>query len=130
MPAGLPFRARFTERIEFAEAEKAAFTDNFRVAVDKACAEGLSGTSRSVDRTPTRRTLLFVLNAPEANVTSIYFGPSAAPPAMLSWKRPFGDSAANPLRRGPPRSDLLRDEGRDTRGEKSARPLPPRLSAA
>ena len=33
---------------------------------------------------------LFVMNAPEANVTSIYFGPSAAPPAML-LESPFRD---------------------------------------
>jgi hypothetical protein len=33
---------------------------------------------------------VFVMNAPEANVTSLYFGPSAAPPAML-LESPFGD---------------------------------------
>ena len=82
----LDFRAAETLR----EEDRARFTDNFRVALDKACAEGLLADEPLVDERAYVKNTIFVMNAPEANVTSIYFGPSAAPPAML-LESPFRD---------------------------------------
>jgi hypothetical protein len=70
--------------------DRSKFTGNFRVALDKACAEGLLEGDPIVDERAHVRDTIFVMNAPEANVTSLYFGPSAAPPAML-LESPFGD---------------------------------------
>lgn len=70
--------------------EQAAFTANFRAAFDKACAEGLFATEPLIDERAIDKGTLFVLHAPEANVTSIYFSHSAAPPAMLV-ESPFGE---------------------------------------
>lgn len=72
------------------EKERARFTDNFRVALDKACSEGLLEGEPIVDERAYVRNTIFVMNASEANVTSLYFGPSAAPPAML-LESPFGE---------------------------------------
>jgi hypothetical protein len=80
----------FSSAENLGEKERARFTDNFRVALDKACSEGLLGGDPIVDERAYVRDTIFVLNAPEANVTSLYFGPSAAPPAML-LESPFGD---------------------------------------
>lgn len=70
--------------------DRARFTDNFRVALDKACTEGLLEGEPIVDQRAHVKDTIFVMNAPEANVTSLYFGPSAAPPAML-LESPFGE---------------------------------------
>ena len=75
--------------------DRARFTDNFRVALDKACTEGLLEGDPIVDQRAQVKDTIFVLNAPEANVTSLYFGRSAAPPAML-LESPFGDSPQVP----------------------------------
>ena len=64
-------------------AEQATFNANFRTAFDRACAEGLLADGPLVDPGALDKDTIVVMNAPEANVTSIYFGPSAAPPAML-----------------------------------------------
>jgi hypothetical protein len=80
----------FSSAENLGEKERARFTDNFRVALDKACSEGLLEGDPIVDERAYVRDTIFVLNAPEANVTSLYFGPSAAPPAML-LESPFGD---------------------------------------
>lgn len=64
-------------------AAQAQFTENFRAAYGRACAEGLMADEPFIDPGSHDRSLLYVMNASEANVTSIYFGPSAAPPAML-----------------------------------------------
>lgn len=82
----LDFRAAET----LSEKDRVRFTDNLRVALDKACAEGLLEGDPIVDQRAEAKDTIFVMNAPEANVTSIYFGPSAAPPAML-LESPFGD---------------------------------------
>ncbi len=70
--------------------EQARFAENFRVAFYKACGEKLFADGPLIDADSADISTLFVLNAPEANVTSIYFSPSAAPPAMLI-ESPFGD---------------------------------------
>ena len=70
--------------------ERAQFTDNFRTALDKACREGLLEGEPIVDERAYVKNTIFVMNAPEANVTSLYFGPSAAPPAML-LESPVGE---------------------------------------
>ena len=72
------------------EKDRAQFTDNFRAALDKACSEGLLEGDPVVDERAYVKNTIFVMNAPEANVTSLYFGPSAAPPAML-LESPFGE---------------------------------------
>ena len=82
----LDFKAAETLR----DKDRARFTDNFRVALDKACTEGLLEGQPLVDERAYVKDTIFVMNAPEANVTSLYFGPSAAPPAML-LESPFGD---------------------------------------
>lgn len=103
MPAGSPSlpKASLQQRcampkLDFSAAEtlgeknRARFTENFRVALDKACTEGLLEGDPLVDQRAYVKNTIFVMNAPEANVTSLYFGPSAAPPAML-LESPFGD---------------------------------------
>ena len=80
----------FSAAATLGEKERARFTDNFRVALDKACSEGLLEGEPIVDERAYVRNTIFVMNAPEANVTSLYFGPSAAPPAML-LESPFGE---------------------------------------
>ena len=77
-PPKLDFRTA-----KLSAAEQAKFTANFRAAYAKACSEGMFAKEPLIDPEAIDRSTLFVMNAPEANVTSIYFGPSAAPPAML-----------------------------------------------
>lgn len=62
--------------------EEAEFSANFRVALDRACAEGLLAEPL-VDQRSIDKNTIVVVNASEANVTSIYYAPSGAPPAML-----------------------------------------------
>lgn len=71
------------EASKLSAAEQAKFTANFRAAYAKACSEGMFAKEPLIDPEAIDRSTLVVMNAPEANVTSIYFGPSAAPPAML-----------------------------------------------
>lgn len=70
-------------------AAQALFSERFGAAVERACRDGLFAEGPLIDQRSVDRSTLFVMNAPEANVTSIYFGPSAAPPAML-LEAPFG----------------------------------------
>jgi hypothetical protein len=60
-----------------------AFTGNFREAMDRACRDGLLEGGPLVDASAEDADTIFVLDSPQANVTSIDFGPSGAPPAML-----------------------------------------------
>jgi hypothetical protein len=103
MPAGAPPRPTVSPqqrcempKLDFSAAKilgekaRASFTDNFRVALDKACSEGLLKDEPLVDERAYVRNTIVVMNAPEANVTSLYFAPSAAPPAML-LESPFGE---------------------------------------
>lgn len=103
MPAGAPPLPKGTTeescampKLDFRSAEtlkekdRLRFTDNFRIALDKACTEGLLEGEPIVDKRAVVKNTIFVMNAPEANVTSLYFGPSASPPAML-LESPFGD---------------------------------------
>ncbi len=83
-------KLNFSAAETLGEKDRARFTDNFRVALDKACTEGLLEGEPIVDERAYVKNTIFVMNAPEANVTSLYFGPSAAPPAML-LESPFGD---------------------------------------
>ena len=73
----------FSAAAQLKEEDRVRFTENLRAAFDRACSEGLFDERPLVDPRSHDRSLLYVVNAPEANVTSIYFGPSAAPPAML-----------------------------------------------
>lgn len=67
----------------------AAFTDNFKVAFDRACTEGLLATEPLVDARSADPTTLFVMDAPEANVVSLYFNVESKPP-MTFLEAPFG----------------------------------------
>ena len=58
--------------------DQARYTENFRAAFDKACAGKLFADGPLIDEGSTDKSTLFVLNAPEANVTSIYLGTTAA----------------------------------------------------
>ncbi|MGI8706480.1 MAG: hypothetical protein ACR2JJ_11960 [Sphingomicrobium sp.] len=71
------------------EREQPKFIAQFQAAFDRACREGLFADLPLVDPQSFDPSTLFVMNAPEANVTSIYFGLSAAPPSMLLESR-FG----------------------------------------
>ena len=70
--------------------DRARFTDNFRVAFDKACAEKLIADGSLTDERAHDRSVLYVVSANEANIASIYFAPSGAPPATM-MEVPFGD---------------------------------------
>jgi hypothetical protein len=72
------------------EKDRARFTDNFRAAFDKACSEQLIGDGSLIDERSHDRTVLHVVGANEANIASIYFAPSGAPPATM-MEVPFGD---------------------------------------
>lgn len=87
----LDFRAAANLRSK----EQSRFSENFRVAFYKACGEKLFADGPLIDAESANKSTLFVLNAPEANITSIYFSPSAAPPAMLI-EAPFGDPPQSP----------------------------------
>lgn len=76
-------------------ARAAQFTTNFTVAFDKACTEGLLAAAPLVDSRSSDPSTLFVINAPEANVTSIYFNGEASPP-MTILEAPFGPPPAVP----------------------------------
>lgn len=47
--------------------------ENFTVAIAQACAEGLMAKQPLVDPRSKERTTLFIANAPNANIASIYF---------------------------------------------------------
>ena len=68
---------------------QAAYTANFRPAFDRACREGLFADGPLVDPQALDPSTLFVLSAPEANVTSVYFTPAEAPTRMMI-ESPFG----------------------------------------
>ena len=72
------------------ERDRARFTDNFRIAFDKACAEKLIDGGLLTDEKSYDRSVIYVVGANEANISSIYFAPSAAPPATM-MEVPFGD---------------------------------------
>ena len=96
MPKNCDFpKLDFHAASELTEKEKASFTANLRAAFDRACGEGLFAERQLVDSRSYDRSLLYVMNAPEANVTSIYFGPSAAPPGM-QLESPFRSPAQIP----------------------------------
>ena len=75
--------------------QRAAFTANFRAAFDRACAEGLFAERPLVDPRSYDRSLLYVMDAPADDTLLIYFGPSAAPPAMMA-SVPFGSPVRQP----------------------------------
>ncbi len=68
--------------------------ENFTVALAQACAEGLLAKQPLVDPRSKQKNTLFIANAPEANVASIYFNEGA------TWiEGPFFAGGARPLRR-------------------------------
>lgn len=67
----------------------AAFTDNFKIAFDKACTEGLLAKEPLVDARSADPSTLLVMDAPEANVVSLYFNVESTPP-MTFLEAPFG----------------------------------------
>ena len=101
MPAGAPPLPKAAAqpkcampRLDFAvqglsEKDRARFTDNVRVAFDKACSDKLIADGLLTDERSHDRTVLHVVGANEANIASIYFAPSAAPPATM-MEVPFG----------------------------------------
>ena len=102
MPAGAPPIAKAPvqscdpPKLDFAAApnlgpkDQARYVENFRAAYDKACAGKLFADRPLIDEGTTRKSTLFVLNAPEANVTSIYLGTTAGPPPRMLIESPFG----------------------------------------
>lgn len=70
-------------------AEQAEFSTRFRAATAQACAAGTFASVPLVDARSEDKATIFVSTAPEANVTAIYFAPSAAPPATM-MEVPFG----------------------------------------
>ena len=79
-------RLDFGAAPSLSEKDRASFTDNFLVAFARSCADGLLRDGPLVDQRARVKDTIAVLDAPEANITSIYF----APPAML-LESPFGD---------------------------------------
>lgn len=72
--------ARFAEgRENFAVGTEARtrLDENFSVALAQACAEGLLDRQPLVDPRSTEKNVLFIANAPQANVASIYFDKDA-----------------------------------------------------
>lgn len=65
------------------------FTADFRSAFDEACGEGLMAKRPLVDPRAADRSALFVKDAPDSNVVSIYFDSTARPPRMI-LEGPFG----------------------------------------
>ena len=103
MPPGAPPLAKVAPlqkcempRLDFgsgqglSEKDRARFTDNFRIAFDKACAEKLLDDGYLTDERAYDRSVLHVVAANEANIASIYFAPSGAPPTTM-MEVPFGD---------------------------------------
>lgn len=76
-------------RLDAARAAK--FTTNFTVAFDRACREGLLANGPLVDPKSADPSALFVMDAPEANVVSLYFNVESNPP-MTFLEAPFGPS--------------------------------------
>jgi hypothetical protein len=70
--------------------DRARFTANFRAAFDRACAEKLFAEGPLIDERSYERSTLYVVAANEANVASIYFAPSGAPPVTM-MEVPFRD---------------------------------------
>ena len=83
-------RLDFNDAKRLSAKDRAAFTENFRVAFDKACTEGLMGSEPLVEWGAAVKDTIFVLDAPEANVTSLYFAPPGSVQRML-LESPFGD---------------------------------------
>lgn len=77
----------FTE-VEFAEAEKVAFANNWTVAVDRACAEMLAG-DKPLNHPDVLGPMLLLFLAPEANIISIYSNDRRKPELMV-MEGPFG----------------------------------------
>ena len=95
LPKAMPQPKCEMPRLEFSveglsQKQQARFTDNFRVAFDKACAENLFEDGYLTDERAFDRSVLHVVGANEANVASIYFAPSGAPPTTM-MEVPFGD---------------------------------------
>ena len=96
LPKAPPLQKCEMPRLDFSSVEKltakdrARFTDNFRVAFDKACTEKLFEDGYLTDKRAYDRSVLYVVAANEANIASIYFAPSGAPPTTM-MEVPFGD---------------------------------------
>lgn len=96
LPKAPPLPACDMPKLDFKAApnlgpkDQARFTANFRVAFDKACAGKLFAKQPLMDADSPDKTTLFVLHAPEANVTSIYLGTAAGPPPRMLIESPFG----------------------------------------
>ena len=89
-PNCLPPKLDFTDAGTLSDDDRARLTDNFAVAVARSCADGLLEKGPLVDQHGAHKDTIFVINAPEANITSIYFASSASPPATV-LESPFGD---------------------------------------
>jgi len=76
-------------------ARASAFTANFTTAFDRACKDGLFAEGPLVDARAADPNTLFVMDAPEANVVSVYFNIESNPP-MMFLEAPFGQSTDVP----------------------------------
>lgn len=63
--------------------DQARFAERFGAAFARACGEGLFAGKPLVDQRSEDKQTIVVLHSPAAKVTSIYYAPSGAPPAML-----------------------------------------------
>ena len=101
LPKAPPQQKCTMPRLDFSSVEglspkdQARFTDNFRVAFDKACSEKLIADGSLTDERSYDRSVIHVVGANEANITSIYFAPSGAPPTTM-MEVPFGDQRQIP----------------------------------
>ena len=77
----------FTE-VEFGEAEKVAFANNWTAAVDRACADKLAG-DKPLNHPDVLGPMLLLFHAPEANIVSIYLNDRRKPERMV-MEGPFG----------------------------------------
>ena len=71
------------------EASMKTLSDNFFNAYNKACADHMLDGKKLVDPKSVDKDAVFVIDAPEANVVSIYFSPEGTPPRTI-LEAPFG----------------------------------------
>ena len=75
--------------------QQSSFAANFAAANAKACGEGLYGSQPLIDPHSAKADTIFVMDAPEANVVSIYFRDDPKP-AQTLVEVPFGSPKTIP----------------------------------
>ena len=80
--------------VEFNEAGKVTFANNWSAAVDRACAEKLAG-DKPLNHPDVLGSMLLLHHAPEANIVSIYLNDRKKPERMV-MEGPFGSPPKAP----------------------------------